>query len=71
MRETAEPGLSALARRDYPMSNRAQTVTRVTRGRGASIRLGRESGRDFICSECVIGLEAAEKQLAPDFAASR
>lgn len=51
------------------MSNRGQIVINVI-GDGALIRFRRESRQIFICSECVIGLEAAEKQLAPDFAAS-
>lgn len=51
------------------MSNHTQIVINVI-AEGALIRFGRESSQIFICSECVIGLEAAEKQLVPDFAAS-
>lgn len=65
-----ESGLSPLVQWDYPMSNHRQIVINVIVD-GALIRFRRESSQIFICSKCVIGLEAAEKQLVPDFAASR
>lgn len=52
------------------MSNHGQIVINVIVD-GALIRFRRESSQIFICSKCVIGLEAAAKQLVPDFAASR
>lgn len=51
------------------MSNHGQIVIYVIVD-GALIRFKRESSQIFICSKCVIGLEAGEKQLVPDFAAS-
>lgn len=51
------------------MSNHGRIVMNVIAD-GALSRFRRESRQIFICAECVIGLEAAEKQLVPDFAAS-
>ena len=69
MNEIIESGLSPLVQWDYPRSNLRQIVINVIAD-GALIRFRRESRQIFICAEFVMGLEAAEKQLVPDFAAS-